>query len=178
VHEHAKLTNCVAAVTKEGDVLSREDALRLKHGAQTSFGFAVYSMNKCEDFGRTFFGNALSGDDLEASVGAGQALATSDVAAIQPHRDRSRRLRRGFDLPLAAAVVGELLRPELRLESLRGGLNVLADGLPMQSMFDRQHLLQQRPDRCEGHLCRPLGLEVRQFRRGVHRQEFAHGGER
>src|SRR4051812_40220994 len=89
-------------------------------------------MNKGEDFGRTFLRNALSGDDFETSVGARQAVAASDVASVQPDRDRGGRLRRGFNLALGAAVVSELFRAKLRLESLRGGLDVLANGLLMQ----------------------------------------------
>jgi hypothetical protein len=159
-------------------VLTREDALRLEHRAQSTLGFAVYSMNEGEDFGRTFLRNALSGDDFETTIGARQAVAAPDVASIQAHRDGSRRLRRGFNLALGAAVVSELFRAKLRLESLRGGLDVLANGLLMQSPFNRQHLLQQRPDRCKGDLRRPLGLQVRQFRRRVHRQQFAQRAER
>jgi hypothetical protein len=65
---------------------------------------------------------------MDSFVGAGQALATSDLAAIPSHRDRSRRLRQGFDLrwpPLSQ----KRFRPELRLESVRGGMNVPAGGL-------------------------------------------------
>src|SRR6478609_4915030 len=109
-------------------------------------------MNEGEDFGRTFLRNALSDDDFETTIGAGQAVAASDVASIQAHRDGGRRLRRGFNLALGAAVVSELFRTKLRLESLRSGLHVLANGLLMQSLFDRQHLLKQRPDRCKGDL--------------------------
>lgn len=47
-------------------MLSRQDALRLKHGAQAPLGFAVNPMNESEDLGRTFLRHALSGDDLEA----------------------------------------------------------------------------------------------------------------
>ena len=69
VHKRAELTNCVPAVTQERDVLSREEALRLEHGAQPPLRFAVYPMNKGEDLGYTFLRDALSGDHLEASVG-------------------------------------------------------------------------------------------------------------
>ena len=48
----------------------------------------------------------------------------------------------------------------------------------MQPLFDRQHVLQQFPDGREGDLRRPLGLEIRQLRRRVHRQEFAQRAKR
>ena len=38
--------------------------------------------------------------------------------------------------------------------------------------------MQQRTDRCEGDLRGPLGLQVRQFWRRVHRQQFAQRAER
>jgi hypothetical protein len=59
-------------------------------------------MNESEDLGRTFLRDALSSDDLEASVGSGQALASSDVASVQPYRDRGGRLWRRLDLALGA----------------------------------------------------------------------------
>ena len=123
-------------------------------------------------------GNALSGDDLEASVGAGQALTTAHVAPIQAHRDRSCRLRRGLDLALGAAVVGKLLRPELRFEPLSGFQNMPTNGFRTQPLVDGQHIMQQRTDRREGDLRGPLGLQVRQFWRRVHRQEFAQRAKR
>jgi hypothetical protein len=63
-----------------------------------------------------------------------------------------------------------LLRPEIRLQSLRGREHVFTDRLAVQAGVDRQDIVQQIRDSAKRQVGRPLGLQEFELRRDVRSQ--------
>src|ERR1017187_217788 len=129
------------SVGQKGDVLSWQHPLSLQHFVQSTFGFCIDPPHARKYFGRAFFRNTPTGNDLKTSGPTALPLATTDVAAIQANRHWWSGLGRPLDLVLASSIESKLLGTQFRFESLRGREHMHADSLAVQARIDGQHVV-------------------------------------
>jgi hypothetical protein len=139
-----QLTDVLAPIGEEGDLLVGLHPVGGKHVKQATFGFLVIGLHVAEAGRLPRGGHGLSGDHFEPAIAAAPLHRGVDLAAVQA--DDQWQVRAGQLRPLAWTPRDDtgVLVTELVLQTLPGGLHLQPKRGGVQRSAEWEQLAQQR----------------------------------